>query len=998
MLKINSNSNGFTVEGVNNGQYPENGLLTFPSNSVVLVMAEDSDMITFKSAANFDTLFSGLVKNITVNGEAVTKDNINEKFSNVANASTGGGGGGGTVIIKDLYKIVQTLPNTGDINVIYLVPKVNKEEVDGYDEYLYVNGKWELIGTVNADINLTDYYTKDEVNILVEALADAQAEDLAKITELQGKLNGVQNLSEELAKKANKDEVYTTGEINNMFLSKELEINSVRGDVENALGEIAALEFDKANKNEVNEKFGELEQHIQTVQGELDGKQQKLSANYIANMEQNGGYIKFILRNFDTLISSEKTVDFKTINGQSIIGQGDISIQGGGGSIDTSKFIEALELQSTGNTEIVSKLNSGWVGLLKYKLGGYYKYFTFTRDGIDNTTMPYNLIGVPYQTGADIKVLKYTLTQSGNLTKTGEIVFSNFIETVPVQYGTYDTNATLYQKLESGWKGLAKLDDEKCVFMFGAKNPGSGEYIFATYPYYEDNILKISKYSLNSSGNFKWVKTITIPEDFKTINGETIIGTGNIEVPTKDDFYTKEEVDKKIAEGGGSTSGYNQVVISADDFNALGTYDDNTLYFVYGEDEPKAKTTFALSDATKVEIDNGTDTLSSNDVAPYADTLFQVTVGDEIKNVESGTFMNAPLLNKVTFVAEVPPTIGSNAIPEKVNIDVPNIDNYSQFFTEEQKSMLSLDYSKFGGRNIVNHPYYNQYYTIEVLPGANAVIMGTPYERQYQARINGGNWENITQDWQFRSFTPGTKIELRSVEDYEYVDQYSSWFESPMMFDSNQGTEIKIYGNINTIFVGENAFNIDYPAKYPYQGGIIMQEVVKDALNLVLPNECTMPGHCRGLFQSQNKLEVAPAVFPSVKISGDAYADMFNYCQALQIGPQYIFAEEVLEDVRQENSEDGAMEHMFYQSAVVKAPAILIKKPTKRCFASMFSNCMPMYREFHAEDLSAQDCTYNMNGMNGGFGFDDMIFVKKKGVEWPMGENGIPTGCTVIEI
>ena len=997
MLKITSNSNGFTVEGLNNGQYPDNGVLTFPSNSVVLVMAEDSDMITFKSAANFDTLFSGLVNNITVNGEAVTKDNINEKFSNVANASTGGGGGGGTVVIKDLYKIVQQLPSTGDINVIYLVPKVDKNEVDGYEEYLYVNGKWELIGTVSADINLTDYYTKDEVNILIEALADAQAEDLAKITEIQGKLNGVQNLSEELAKKADKNDVYTKGDVDAKIAAKETEIGSLRGDVENALGEIAALEFDKANKNEVNEKFGELEQHVQTVQGELDGKQQKLSANYVANVMQDGGYIDFVIRNFETLQSSTKTVDFKTINGQSIIGKGDITIQGGGGSIDTSKFVEALELQSSGNTEIVSKLNSGWVGLLKYKAGNYYIYYTFRRDSTTSTT-PYTLISVPFQSGADIVVRKYTLTQSGNLQNVETMVFSNFIETAPVQYGTYDSNANLYNKLESGWKGLAKLDDDRCVFMFATKEASGSNYTLTTYPYYYNNKLSIETYTLTSSGSFTWKSNVEIPQKFKTINGETITGTGNIELPTKDDYYTKEEVDKKIAEGGGSTSGYNQVVISAEDFSSLGSYDDNTLYFVYGEDEPKAVTTFKLNNADVVEIDNGTDTLSSTDVEPYADKLFQVTVGEEIKNVESGTFLNAPLLNKVTFVSEVPPTIGSNAIPEKVNIDVPNIDNYSQFFTEEQKAMLSLDYSKFGGKNIVKHPYYNQYYTIEVLPGTNAVISGVAYERQYQARINGGNWENITQDWQFRSFTPGTKIELKSLTDYEYVDQFSSWFETPMIFDASQGTEIKIYGNINTIFVGENAFNIDYPANYPYAGGIIQQEVVKDALNLVLPNECTMPAHCKGLFQSQNKLEVAPAVLPSIKISGDAYADMFNYCQMLQIGPQYVFAEEVLEDVRQEYSEDGAMEHMFYQSAVVKAPAILIKKPTKRCFANMFTDCMPMYREFHAEDLSAQDCTYYMNGMNGGFGFEGMIFVKKKGVEWPTGENGIPEGCTVIEI
>lgn len=583
MLKINSTANGFTVEGVNNGQYPDNGILSFPSNTVILVMAEDSDMITFKSAANFDTLFSGLVNKITVNGESVNKDNINEKFSNVANASTGGGGGGGTVVIKDLYKIVQQLPSTGDINVIYLVPKVNKEEVDGYDEYLYVNGKWELIGTVSADINLTDYYTKDEVNILIEALADAQAEDLAKITEIQGKLNGVQNLSEELAKKADKDDVYTKGDVDAKIAAKETEIGSLRGDVENALGEIAALEFDKANKNEVNEKFGELEQHVQTVQGELDSKQQKLSANYIANMEQNGGYINFILRNFETLQSSTKTVDFKTINGQSIIGQGDITIQGGGGSIDTSKFIDTLTLSSSGsaNTEILNKLNSGWRGIIKYDSYGIMLYLTV---GYSDSNW-YYLVSTPHRANNGNIIRCISLSKStGEILSTDSIELDNMggsgVETIDASYGS--GNLSVYQKLESGWKGLIKFNDDRCVFMFATKDTGSSTYNLTTYPYIHSDKIYISTYTLNSSGSFNWKSTVEVPQSYKTINGQTITGTGNIELPTKDDYYTKEEVDKKIAEGG--TSGYNQVVISAEAFSSLGTYDDNTLYFVYGEE------------------------------------------------------------------------------------------------------------------------------------------------------------------------------------------------------------------------------------------------------------------------------------------------------------------------------------------------------------------------------------------------------------------------------
>ena len=91
MIKINSNSNGFSVEGVNNVFYPDNGTLVFAANTVIMLL-DDSEMVTFRSAANNDVLFSGLIGQIQIDGATVTKDNIIEKFDEVANKETGGGG------------------------------------------------------------------------------------------------------------------------------------------------------------------------------------------------------------------------------------------------------------------------------------------------------------------------------------------------------------------------------------------------------------------------------------------------------------------------------------------------------------------------------------------------------------------------------------------------------------------------------------------------------------------------------------------------------------------------------------------------------------------------------------------------------------------------------------------------------------------------------------------------------------------------------------------
>lgn len=49
-------------------------------------------------------------------------------------------------------EIVSVLPETGSTNVMYLVPKATSGDANVYDEYLYINNTWELIGTTGVDL------------------------------------------------------------------------------------------------------------------------------------------------------------------------------------------------------------------------------------------------------------------------------------------------------------------------------------------------------------------------------------------------------------------------------------------------------------------------------------------------------------------------------------------------------------------------------------------------------------------------------------------------------------------------------------------------------------------------------------------------------------------------------------------------------------------------------------------------------------------------------
>ena len=90
LLKITDNGNGILVQGTDNILYPDNATLTFPYNSIILV-TDESDIATFRSASNNDVLFSGLIGKIEIGSTTVTKANIIDKFDEIANQESGGG-------------------------------------------------------------------------------------------------------------------------------------------------------------------------------------------------------------------------------------------------------------------------------------------------------------------------------------------------------------------------------------------------------------------------------------------------------------------------------------------------------------------------------------------------------------------------------------------------------------------------------------------------------------------------------------------------------------------------------------------------------------------------------------------------------------------------------------------------------------------------------------------------------------------------------------------
>lgn len=94
-------------------------------------------------------------------------------------------------------QVVDTLPETGETDTIYLVKKDNPGKQNLYDEYVYTDTGWEHIGDTSVD--LSNYYTKTEVKQITGELTDLSTENKSNLV----------NAINEVA--SNSGESYTAG-------------------------------------------------------------------------------------------------------------------------------------------------------------------------------------------------------------------------------------------------------------------------------------------------------------------------------------------------------------------------------------------------------------------------------------------------------------------------------------------------------------------------------------------------------------------------------------------------------------------------------------------------------------------------------------------------------------------------------------------------------------------------------------------------------------------
>ena len=530
MIKISKQNNSLIVEGIDNVFYPNNGDNSYPLNSLIVV-TDNSDMATFRSVATNDVLFSGLIQNITINGEAVTKDNIIQKFDAVSNSSTGGGGGGtvdaytkeeadNKFASKDELSNVQTVANDADTKVDALTPRVEGVETAMNDKQdLLVSGtniktinNQSILGEgnleVSGEVDLTNYYTKTEADTKFATVTGFN-EQAADISALETAMNGKQDT-----------------------LVSGTNIKTING----------------------NSILGEGNLVIEGGDVDLSNYYTKTETDTKLGTKQN------------TLVSG---TNIKTINGESVLGEGNIEVSGG------IKTYEASEIPSV----LLKELKDAVSNVLQKK--DYGKYTT-----TDVTPISQFLSNL--SNGDYLKLYngnEHKLQFIGNkIVGSDFYYYFNIIVVGPGNtkiYSNYITVTVLSSQIYVGNNKsveVAKITDIPNTDNFASKDELTAVETVANNADAKADAATSRIESVETAMGNKQ-DTLVSGTNIKTVNSQSILGEGNIEV-TMPDATTATSGAMSAADKTKLDSISNEWTGTQSEYDALTTKDNNTIYYI----------------------------------------------------------------------------------------------------------------------------------------------------------------------------------------------------------------------------------------------------------------------------------------------------------------------------------------------------------------------------------------------------------------------------------
>lgn len=359
MISINKQGNAIVIEFTDNDKYLFNGKIEVAPNELIVVV-DQSDMVTFKRASNGDVLFSQLVDDIQIAGSPVNKETVIDQFALIGFTSGGGGGAGGAVSSVN--------GQTGDVIIT--------------PASLNVYTRAEVDDAINAET--TERQKQDSAlggMIAAETAAREQAVASKQDTLVSGTniktINGESVLGagniaiqggtsnwDDITGKPEFAEVATSGDYNDLTNKPEIPSDYI----ENITDSDTEFSIDTAFNYKSGKKYSlsfSKTGGFDVIIGGVGDTQRKVNLSIdtdiiatkedLADYQPVGDYATKaeLASKQDTLVSG---TNIKTVNGQSLLGNGNIDITSGG-TITVDSALSTTSENPVQNKVITNALN-----------------------------------------------------------------------------------------------------------------------------------------------------------------------------------------------------------------------------------------------------------------------------------------------------------------------------------------------------------------------------------------------------------------------------------------------------------------------------------------------------------------------------------------------------------------------------------------------------------------------------------------------------------------
>ena len=424
-----TNDSGFIDKDVDNlaNYYTETEV-----DNLLNEKANKTDVPTKVSQLENDTGFiTNTVNNLTnyyLKSETYTQTEVNNLIGQIKTIS---------------IEVVDKLPEIGEDNKIYLVPKEGSTG-DIYNEYIWVNNAWELIGSTQIDLtgyatedwvnvqikdfvnesqvmqlvnnSLTNYYTQTQVDTLLENKADKSSIP-TKTSDLTNDSGYIDNTVNNLINYYNKNETYTQTEVNNLLSNKAntSDIPTKTSQLTNDNGYIDNTVDDLENYYKKSETYNQTE-----INNLLDDKADKTEIpTKVSQLENDKGYLTEI-----PIASKTQLGGVKVGNNLEVATDGTLSANVptktseliNNGEDGTNPFISEIPIASStqlGGIKVGDNLSVSSDGTLSATGGGTNDYNNLTNKPVLNTNISTSL---PVSEGETItgEMSLHKISKTGN--------------------------------------------------------------------------------------------------------------------------------------------------------------------------------------------------------------------------------------------------------------------------------------------------------------------------------------------------------------------------------------------------------------------------------------------------------------------------------------------------------------------------------------------------------------------------------------------------------